>query len=30
VGAVWRKSSTRTTAIKAVGHLIHATMTDKT
>ena len=30
VGAVWRKSSTRTAAIKAVGHLIHATMTDKT
>lgn len=30
VGAVWRKSSTRTAAIKAVGQLIHATMTDKT
>jgi LysR family hydrogen peroxide-inducible transcriptional activator len=30
VGAVWRKSSTRTIAIKAVGHLIHATIADKT
>ena len=29
VGAVWRKSSTRTAAIKAVGLLIHMTMADK-
>jgi LysR family transcriptional regulator, hydrogen peroxide-inducible genes activator len=30
VGAVWRKSSTRTTAIKAINGIIHATMADKT
>jgi LysR family hydrogen peroxide-inducible transcriptional activator len=30
VGAVWRKSSTRTAAIKAVGAIIQSTMADKT